>query len=118
MPLIKIAILIDWTRTFVPGEKTKSPFWWGCMFVVLIQASWGTACIILLNMQCVPHNAIWEFYVPSKCFPVPKVMLTSASVQVASDFMMVYIPQGIIWKLHMNWQKKAGVAMLFGDGII
>lgn len=88
------------------------------MFVIFIQATWGVACITLLNMQCRPHNAIWEFYVPSKCYSLPKVMLTSASVQVATDFMMVLLPQRVIWTLHMNLQKKMGIALLFGVGIL
>ncbi|RWQ98767.1 hypothetical protein C8Q69DRAFT_460109 [Paecilomyces variotii] len=39
----------------------------------------------LLNMQCVPHRAIWEFYLPSKCYSLPKVMLASVSIQVITD---------------------------------
>ncbi|KAF5525904.1 hypothetical protein CGCA056_v003876 [Colletotrichum aenigma] len=69
-------------------------------------------------MQCTPHNAIWEFYVPSKCFALPKVMLTSASVQVATDIVMVLLPQRIIWGLEMNLQRKIGISIIFGVGIL
>lgn len=88
------------------------------MIVIAIQCVWGVVCIVLLNMQCVPHNAIWEFYVPSKCYNLPKVMLSSASVQVITDFAIVLLPQKIIWGLHMNWQKKLGVSVIFGVGVV
>lgn len=118
LPLIKTAILLDWCRIFAPSDKYRSPFWWGCVSLSTFQCVWGVLCIILLNMQCRPHNAIWEFYVPSKCYELPSVMLGSASVQVITDVCMVLLPQREIWRLHMNWQRKIGIALLFGIGLM
>ncbi|GLA60859.1 hypothetical protein AtubIFM54640_001357 [Aspergillus tubingensis] len=102
LPLIKTAILLDWCRIFVPLNRTRNAFWWGCVSVITLQ----------------PHEAIWKFYLPSKCYSLPDVMLTSASVQVASDITMFFLPQRIIWRLQMNWQKKIGVSIIFGVGIL
>lgn len=90
------------------------------MLVISLQVTWGIACIILLNMQCTPHNAIWEFYLqtPENCYSLPKVMLTSASVQVFSDWTMVLLPQKVIWSLNMNWQRKVGISVLFAVGFL
>lgn len=118
LPLIKTAILLDWCRMLVPAGKLRNPFWWGCMAVAIVQCVWGLCCIILLNKQCDPHKAIWEFYLPSKCYSLPKVMLASASVQVITDITMVLLPQKVIWSLHMNWQKKLGVSIIFGVGVM
>ncbi|GFN20892.1 hypothetical protein ABZX51_009818 [Aspergillus tubingensis] len=118
LPLIKTAILLDWCRIFVPLNRTRNAFWWGCVSVITLQCVWGVLCILLLNMQCRPHEAIWKFYLPSKCYSLPDVMLTSASVQVASDITMFFLPQRIIWRLQMNWQKKIGVSIIFGVGIL
>ncbi|KAJ5218878.1 uncharacterized protein N7498_000977 [Penicillium cinerascens] len=118
LPLIKTAILMDWCRIFVPIERSRSLFWAGCMIVISVQWLWGLLCIILLNTQCRPHEAIWKFYLPSKCYSLPKVMLTSASVQVVSDIAMLLLPQRTIWGLQMNWQKKIGVSVIFGVGFL
>lgn len=118
LPLLKTAILLDWCRIFVAGDRTKTFFWWGCMFIIAIQVIWGIMCIILLNTQCVPHEAIWNFYLPSKCYDLNKVMLTSACVQVFTDWSMVLLPQRIIWGLQMNWQKKIGISVIFGVGLL
>lgn len=88
------------------------------MAVATLQCVWGLLCIILLNMQCRPHEAIWKFYLPSKCYSLPDVMLTSACVQVASDIIMFVLPQRIIWHLQMTWQKKLGISVIFGAGIL
>ncbi|KAG9523715.1 hypothetical protein KCV07_g2301, partial [Aureobasidium melanogenum] len=103
LALVKTAILIDWCRIMV---------------IISVQLSWGIACIILLNMQCVPHAAIWKFYLPSKCYNLSTVMLVSASVQVFSDWSMILLPQKIIWGLQMNWRQRLGVSIIFGVGLL
>lgn len=118
LPCLKIAILLDWCDIFVVHARRESAFWWGCMFVSAIQAIWGVLCVILLNTQCVPYQAIWDFYLESKCYKASDVMLTSASVQVVSDVCMVLLPQKVIWGLNMNVQKKLGVAVMFGVGLL
>lgn len=88
------------------------------MVILCFQFIWGVLCIILLNMQCRPHQAIWEFYLPSKCYSLPKVMLCSASVQVLIDLTMFMLPQRMIWSLHMSRKKRFGISIIFGAGIL
>ncbi|GAA92593.1 hypothetical protein AKAW_10707 [Aspergillus luchuensis IFO 4308] len=91
-----------------PNSNTLA---WVVTTFCTVGAYWGTA-------YAGPHEAIWKFYLPSKCYSLPDVMLTSASVQVASDITMFFLPQRIIWRLQMNWQKKIGVSVIFGVGIL
>lgn len=118
LPFLKIAILLDWNRVFFQHDRKTSVFWWGSVALSCLQAVWGIACIILLNMQCTPHEAIWNFYLPSKCYNLPTVMLTSASVQVLTDVSMVMLPQKVIWSLQMSWQRKVGISVVFGVGLL
>ncbi|KAL2817190.1 hypothetical protein BJX63DRAFT_386336 [Aspergillus granulosus] len=116
--LIKTAILTDWYRIFVSGNRIRTLFWWGCWGLIIFQNVWALICMLLLNLQCRPYEAIWKFWIPSKCYPLPIVMLTSASVQVVTDISMFLLPQKIIWSLHMTWRKKVGVSVIFGVGIL
>lgn len=116
LALIKTAILINWCRLLVVAQHFKDRFVWLCGIVIVIQLIWGAACIILLNLQCVPHAAIWEFYLPSKCYSASNVMLASASIQVVSDWVIFGLPHMKIWKLHMTLRKKFGLALAFGVG--
>ncbi|KKY36779.1 putative 60s ribosomal protein l36 [Diaporthe ampelina] len=88
------------------------------MILIGLQWVWGIACIILLNMQCRPHEAIWKFYLESTCYSLPSVMLTSASVQVFTDISMVLLPQRVIWSLQMSWRRKVGISVVFGVGLL
>lgn len=118
LPLLKTSILLDWCQIFVPAGRSKNFFWWGCAAIIFIQVTSGIVVTTLLNMQCVPHAAIWKFYLPSKCYVVSDVMLGSASVQVLSDWSMVLLPHKVIWSLHMDWQKKVGISIIFMAGIL
>lgn len=60
LALVKISIPLEWCRLFVvPGTWRTSYFWWGAMFVVVLQSSFLVVILVLLNVQCIPHEAIW-----------------------------------------------------------
>lgn len=118
LPALKAAILIEWCRILVNGNKTKNPFWWGCVAVGSLQVVWGFACLILLNLQCIPQAKIWEFYLEGTCISLHKIQLASATIQVFSDVVMTVLPQKIIWELQLSPTKKLGVSMIFGLGVL
>jgi len=74
--------------------------------------------VVLLNVQCTPHEAIWKFYLPRECYNLVPVQLTSGSVQLFSDIVMLMLPQKVIWGLNLNWKKKIGVSVIFSLGIL
>lgn len=118
LPALKVAIVLDWCRIFVNGNKTKNPFWWACVALGSLQTSWGIICVILLNVQCIPHEKIWNFYVEGQCISLHKIQLASASIQVFSDVCMTVLPHRVIWELHMSRTKKLGVSIIFGLGLL
>lgn len=66
LALVKIAIPLEWCRLFVvPGTWKESYFWWGAMFVVTLQSSFLVVILVLLNVQCIPHEAIWVGHIYS-----------------------------------------------------
>lgn len=102
-----------------PGNRIKSPFYLGCVFVIVLQVFWGIACVILLNVQCTPHESIWKFYIPERqCFDLVPVQLASGGVQLASDIIMLILPQKIIWGLRLSWKKQLGLSLIFSLGIL
>jgi hypothetical protein len=120
LPLLKVGIMIEWCRMFVPhGSVTKTAFWWGCVIVSFIQIGAAVATIIALNLQCIPHAAIWDFTIPNaKCFKLYNLQVSSASIQLISDICMLLLPQRVIWTLKMSWQKRMGVSVIFGLGVL
>lgn len=120
LPLLKVAILLEWCRMFLPhGLRTRNAFWWGCAIISFIQIGAAIATIIALNLQCIPHAAIWDFTIPNaKCFKLYNLQVSSASIQLISDVGMLLLPQRVIWTLKMSWQKRMGVSVIFGLGVL
>lgn len=119
LPLLKIAILLEWCRMFVPrGNRTKSYFYWGCVGLITLQIVTGVGIVIALNLQCIPHAAIYDFTVAGQCFPLYNIQVTSASIQLFSDVAIFLLPQRVIWELKMSWQKRLGVSIVFGLGLL
>ena len=116
---MKSAIIIDWLGIFQPpGNKLKSPFFLGCMFLLAVQFISGVGLELGLNLQCRPHNAIWEFWVPRECYDLITVQLISSSTQVVTDVFMLLLPQKSIWDLQLSFHKKLGVSLVFSLGIL
>ncbi|KAI8964848.1 hypothetical protein F5Y11DRAFT_345047 [Daldinia sp. FL1419] len=120
MPCIKSAILIQWCRIFVPrGNRLANYFWWGAFFVISIQVAAAFSKIILLNLRCTPHSAIWDISIADrKCFSLYKIQASSATIQLVCDITILLLPQRIIWGLQMTWQRRLGVLTIFGMGLI
>lgn len=120
LPLLKVGIMIEWCRMFLPhGLKTKNAFFWGCAVISFVQIGAAVATIIALNLQCIPHQAIWDFTIPgAKCFKLYYLQVSSATIQLASDVGMFLLPQRVIWTLKMSWRKRMGVSVIFGLGVL
>ncbi|KAK8162013.1 hypothetical protein IWX90DRAFT_515640 [Phyllosticta citrichinensis] len=118
LPLLKTAILLDWCRIFVPSSRSDNIFWWCCVAISIFQCVWGIMCIGLLNGQCSEHKAIWEFWLQKKCYSFSNIMLTSASVQVATDIVMALLPHKFIWSLQMSLTRKLGISIIFSVGLV
>ncbi|PGH18372.1 hypothetical protein AJ79_00438 [Helicocarpus griseus UAMH5409] len=119
LPIAKSAILVEWCRILAPpGNRFKSLFWWGCVTVITVQVTFGIACVVLLCMQCQPHEAIWKLWMPrDKCFVLVNLQLASGAVQLFSDVAMLLLPQKPIWSLQLDWKRKLGLSVVFGFGI-
>lgn len=120
LPLLKVGILVEWCRMFVPhGSVTKNAFWWGCVILSFVQISAAVATIIALNLQCIPHQAIWDFTIAdARCFKLYNLQVSSASIQLASDVGILLLPQRVIWTLKMSWKKRMGISVVFGLGLL
>ncbi|CAH0054246.1 unnamed protein product [Clonostachys solani] len=119
MPFLKIAILIEWINIFVPGGfDRRSVFFWGCSFMIFVQAAALVGIVLALNLQCKPHRAIWDIRVQGDCYAISKIQISSGIIFLISDIIILLLPQHIIWKLKLKTSKKIGVSIVFGLGLL
>lgn len=102
---------------FVPGG-TRNAFWWVCVTVITVQIMFGIASVTALCFTCIPYEKIWNFLLPGKCLRKANIEISSATVHLACDAVILCLPHKVIWGLHMSFKKKLGVAIVFSLGIL
>ncbi|KAI1746038.1 hypothetical protein F4680DRAFT_8261 [Xylaria scruposa] len=119
LSLIKLAILSEWIRIFVP-RGTRGLFWRACVVAIAAVATWGSLALILLNVNCTPFEANWNVLLPGGfCrFSFPALTLSSGAINLALDLVPLILPQKIIWSLQMSRSKKLGVSLIFAVGLV
>ncbi|KAI0904340.1 hypothetical protein F4823DRAFT_634490 [Ustulina deusta] len=109
---LKVAILLDWMRIFVPTGTRNTLFWILQLFI------WSNALFYFIG------TFVDAFECPSKDVgtvkcntDVAKYILTSAVINLISDLTILIIPHWVIWKLNMSNAQKKGISLLFLIGL-
>ncbi|KAJ2977748.1 hypothetical protein NUW58_g7713 [Xylaria curta] len=113
---LKIGVLLEWLRIFVP-KGTRDSFWWTCITNLALNVLFYVAAKLVENFACFPHETIWDFTVEGHCLDQKSLALASAIVNLVSDLLILALPQIVIWKLNMSVTKKPGVSLVFAVGV-
>jgi hypothetical protein len=81
----KVAILLEWTRTFVQ-PRTRNSLWWTSVVLLALNAAFHTSSILVAAFACGPHEGIWNRTVPRKCLDTKIVMVISSATNLVSSF--------------------------------
>ncbi|KAI1401769.1 hypothetical protein F4819DRAFT_313527 [Hypoxylon fuscum] len=117
LPLIKIAILLEWTRMLVP-RGTKNLFMWVCYGVIVTQVLAMISIVFALCFVCIPYEKIWDITLPGHCIKKLNIDVGAAVVHLCTDIVMLILPQKVIWGLQMSFRKRFGVSVFFSLGIL
>jgi hypothetical protein len=77
-----------------------------------------TAVLIAANISCKPYAKLWDKTVPGTCNNNNAFDVATASYNFVSDFLILLLPQRIIWRLHLKLKKKIGIAVIFAIGLM
>lgn len=93
--LIKLAILRQLLRIFVPIHKRNMVFWI-CHALIWLNFIYYSIYVCFVIFSCSPIKKGWstQIYpeIPGKCFDVRKAYVTEAGINVASDFSIIILP--------------------------
>lgn len=117
MLLSKPAILLEWTRIFVPYSQRNTFFWVG-RFLIIINVLWYGSCIIATVLACVPREKIWHTWVSGKCIDRKKLDICTAAFNFSMDIFILLLPQRVIWKLQMTKNRRIGISVVFSMGLM
>ncbi|KAL3455725.1 hypothetical protein BJX64DRAFT_281876 [Aspergillus heterothallicus] len=113
---IKSSMLLLYLRLF-PSKTLRLT-----VFIALaITLSWGTATFLAQLFSCAPINYFWEKWDgehEGHCTSHNALLLAHAIMNIVMDVVVIAIPMPILWTLHMSFEKKVGMCVMFAVGIV
>ncbi|KAK9772076.1 putative Integral membrane protein [Seiridium cardinale] len=117
---LKSSILLEWTRIFVP-RGTRGSFFHCADTIALVDLSLSVVVhglILLLGGGRRKSELIWDKRIPGTCYDRTPLDLSTASVNLLADVVILLFPQRVIWRLQLGLKKKIGVSVIFTIGLL
>ncbi|KAI1502976.1 hypothetical protein F5X99DRAFT_417552 [Biscogniauxia marginata] len=92
--------------------------YWTCHGLLWFTGLFYFAVEISGNLSCIPFNRIWDKRIPGTCYNRTNLDLTTASVNLVVDILIILLPQRVIWQLQLGIKKKVGISFVFAVGIL
>lgn len=122
MFLIKLAILLQLLRVFVPLRRKRNAMFWACHSLIWLNFFYYTVYIFLAIFTCNPVKKGWSqrVYPPIKgsCLDLGATYIAGAVINTASDFSIVILPQTLVWRLQLSLKRKIGLCSIFLIGLL
>ncbi|KAH7305458.1 hypothetical protein B0I35DRAFT_362170 [Stachybotrys elegans] len=117
MVCCKSAILLEWIHLFVP-PGTRNGFFWICSGMLWTTVGFYIVMLIAGQFYCTPREKIWHRWVPGTCGDRRDLQTPSAFFNVITDFIILLLPQKVIWNLDVSNKKRIGVSIIFSIGLL
>ena len=116
--LIKIAILVQLLRIFVPHRKANMILWWTINFTIAIIGVFYTVILGFAIWKCNPREKAWNPLLPGTCYDTNIMYQITGIFNIISDFAIFIIPIWPVWKLQLPRGKKLGIIAVFATGLL
>lgn len=113
---LKIAIIIQIQRAFCSRQRNFT--FWMCHVLLWAHVMLYVASIFVALFSCTPRAKAWDFILPGRCIDQFVADSTACGLNIASDILILILPQREIWKMNMSRRRKWGLSLLFGVGIL
>lgn len=115
---VKLSLLLQYLKIFMPIRNSN--------FMVLVTyfVIWSTSIFYLVTtffeiFACNPREMFWNRLITNgRCFNISAVNISSAVINCISDFVILLLPQGVIWRLQMPFRRKLGISAIFLTGFL
>ena len=117
MFFIKLAILLQYLRAFVP-LKQRNWMFWACHILIWLNFLFYSIFFFFVIFACSPTEKLWKPWIEGNCFDHLAFMINASVIYTISDILIVILPQPIIWKLQISARRKIGLSAIFAVGIL
>ncbi|KAF2110496.1 hypothetical protein BDV96DRAFT_528100, partial [Lophiotrema nucula] len=116
MALIKLSILLQMIRIFVPIPYTRS-FYFIIGFAV-INTLWSSAFCLVTVFRCVPVSKTWNSKLAGHCLDYSTWIIGAGVLNIVSDYIMLVLPMFWIARLQMDNKRKLTAGAIFVIGFL
>lgn len=115
--LIKLSLLFLWKRIFARARR----FVLLCWVMIGIISAWFIAFFFATLFQC---GTRWDWnwapisFFLTQCVDTLDMLTSFTATDLFTDFIIMFMPVPLIWKLHMPLRKKIGVTCIFMVGLL
>ncbi|RDW84256.1 hypothetical protein BP6252_01846 [Coleophoma cylindrospora] len=113
--LTKLSLLLFFRRIF-PSQTFNILVW--VMFGFVICSNFSL--LMALTFQCLPFHGNWTNWMykvaPVKCINSYAAIFVAAAMSITHDLIILALPLPVLWQLHLPWQKKANLLIMFSVG--
>lgn len=108
MTLGKLSVLALLARIFTLHQKwfKVAVYFWATWTLL-----WWTSGWFIIFLECRPLSTNWG--VPTQCRPAFASSISAAVVNAVSDVGILFLPQPLIWQLHLPVAKKYALSVVF-----
>lgn len=105
----KFSILLLYRRLFGLYKR----FLIALYCVATITFCYSLVQILVIIFQCKPVNAAWNFHIERKCVDLVLGGIIVGSVNVATDFITLFLPMSMVWHLNIDTKWKIQLVGIF-----
>ena len=118
MFVIKLSILLQYLRIFTP-TKQRDWLFWGVHIVIWCNFLFYFIITFFEIFACNPREKYWNVLITTgKCFNTYAENIAAGSINAVSDWIILLLPQPVIWGLQMPLKKRLLVSGIFLTGFL
>lgn len=110
---IKFSVLWLYTRVFSTKEFKRQAH-----IMMGVVGCYGIAFFVLFMTQCRPIDQQWNPHKGGSCRDLVIQELTSVSLNMIIDIIIVFLPLPVLWNLQLATRSKLVVSVMFSIGLI
>ncbi|KAL8784269.1 MAG: hypothetical protein Q9195_009105 [Heterodermia aff. obscurata] len=115
--LIKVSILLQYLRIFVPNRKADMP-----LYILIHACIWMNVIYYITNLfltifACTPRRKLWDPLTSGECIDVNALYQSSGVINAVSDFMILILPIKPILALQVPTRRKLPTLAIFATGV-
>ncbi|KAL8865185.1 MAG: hypothetical protein Q9174_007026, partial [Haloplaca sp. 1 TL-2023] len=117
--LAKLSLLLFLYRIFSVDKRFRIAAWiTGAILVI-----WTIITVFMSIFACRPVKASWDFFLyldpNTVCHPQSfEVVNVYGFCNVITDFVLIFMPLPLVWRMQMDRKKKIGVGLVFASGAL